>query len=201
MKKQYFLILFAIFLCSANGYASIPGDYEVQIPFSPPLAHSLDQVTMHVVFAFDCPHCYNFHRDQETALKRKFGDKLKIVLQPIGWRGPDPGRLYFIAEEKGKGEAVLMMIFDFLFNKGLGTEMFKRDKLAFVARLNGLEEEFKTLMDHPRIVQKMKESMRFADDRKINSTPTVVIEKVMFPERNYGNLVTIINGLLKEPVE
>ncbi len=200
MIKRNLLIFVVLLFIPMTGFSAIPGKYEVMIPFSPPAARSLDQVTVHVVFAFDCGHCYNFHRNQQKALKQKFGNKVRLIGQPIGWRGQDPGRLYFLAEEQGKGEAVLMMIFDFLFDKGLGVEMFKRDKLQFVAQMNGLTEEFKSRMDSPEIVSKMRKSMDYAKERKIDSTPTVVIENVIFAERDLGNLITIINALLKKPV-
>ena len=45
-----------------------------------------------------------------------------------------------------------------------------------------------------------KEDLEDAKEKKIDSTPTLVIENVIFPNRNYSNLVTIINALLKEPV-
>ncbi len=200
MKKNTLLVLVALLLIPFTVFSATPGKYEVVVPFSAPPANSLDQVTIHEVFAFDCPHCFDFHTKEFKALKKKFKNKVKFILQPIGWRGPDPGRLYFIALQKGKGEQVLTMIFDFIFNKGLGREMFTRDKLQFVARMNGLTYEFKTMMDDPKIVKKMNESMDFAKQRNIDSTPTLVIESVMIAQRNYSNLVTIINGLLKEPV-
>jgi len=201
MKKLAFLILFSFLLTPVTTFSAIPGNYEVIIPFSAPPANSLDQVTIHEVFAFDCGHCFDFHKHEYKALKKHFKNKVKFVLRPIGWRGPDPGRLYFIAEQKGKGEQVLLMTFDFIFNKGLGKQMFNRDKLQFVARLNGLSEEFKTMMDSPEIVKKMNESMDYAREKKIDSTPTLVIENVMIPNRHHSNLVTIINALLKEPVQ
>ncbi len=94
----------------------------------------------------------------------------------------------------------MSMIFEFLFDKGLGREMFKKDKLQFVAQLNGLKKEFDTLMDDPKIVKKMEDSIQYSKEKKIDSTPTLVIENAIIPERDYANLVTIINALLKEPV-
>jgi len=182
------------------GLAALPGDYKVIFPFKAPEARSLDRVTIHEVFAFDCPHCYDFHKNEYAALKKKFKNKIDFVLQPIGWRGHDPGRLYFIAQQNGKAEPVLMMIFDFIFEKGLGREMFTRDKLQFVARMNDLTEEFEAKMDAPEIVDMMNKSVQFANERKIDATPTLVIEKVLIADRKYSNLVTIINSLLKEPV-
>ena len=50
------------------------------------------------------------------------------------------------------------------------------------------------------IGKQMHESIQYAQQRNVNSTPTLVIEDVMLPNRTYSNLVKIINALLKEPV-
>lgn len=181
--------------------AEIPGQYKMIVPHIPPQAGSLDKVNLAEVFAFDCGHCYNFNRDTLPKLKKKFGKKLVVSPKPIGWRGHDPGRLYFIAEKQGKGDKVMMMIFDLIFEKGLGKQMFSRDKLQFVARAHGLTDAYKAGMDSPEIVQKMNASVQYAQQRNINSTPTLIIEDVMIVDRNFSNLVTVINALLKEPVK
>ena len=200
MKKTFLLIgLIALFL-PPNVFSQIPGDYEPIVPHRPPKQHSLNQVRIFEVFAFDCIHCYRFFQNTYPKLKKKFGDKVKFYKRPIGWRGHDPGRLYFIAAEKGKGDEVIAMIFDFVHEKGLGKSMFTRDKLQFVAKLNGLEDDFKTRMDDPAIVSKMNRSVEYADKRNIDSTPTIVIENGIKANRTYGNLVTIINALLMDPV-
>jgi predicted DsbA family dithiol-disulfide isomerase len=153
------------------------------------------------VLAFDCDHCYQFYRTTYPKLKKKFGNKINIVIRPIGWRGHDPGRLYFIAQRKRKGEQVMATIFDFIHEKGLGKQMYDRDMLQFVAKLNGLSNEFKTMMDDKEIVDKMNESVRWSESRNINSTPTLVIENALIVKRDYFNLVTVINALLKVPVK
>ena len=200
MKKMLLLIgLVALFL-TPSAFSQIPGKYEIIVPHRPPPQNSLDQVRIYEVFAFDCGHCYEFFQNQYPRLKKKFGNKIKIFKRPIGWRGHDPGRLYFIAEEKGKGDKVIAMIFDFMHEKGLGNSMYTRDKLQFVAKLNGLEDDFKKRMDDPAIVRKMNQSVEYSDRRDIDSTPTIVIENAIKPNRTFDNLVTIINALLKDPV-
>ncbi len=197
--KALLAILFVLSIPS-YGLSEIKGEYTIIQGRSLPEDHSLKQVTIHEVFAFDCPHCYYFYRDQHSRLEEKFGDKIRLIPQPIGWRGHDPGRLMFIAQEKGREHSVILMIFDFIFDKGLGESMFERDKLQYVAQMNGLSAEFKSRMDDPDIVQKMNDSVQFSRQRKIDSTPTLVIEDAIKPEAYYTNLVSIINSLLIEPV-
>ena len=55
-------------------------------------------------------------------------------------------------------------------------------------------------MDDPAIVRKMNQSVEYSDRRDIDSTPTIVIENAIKPNRTFDNLVTIINALLKDPV-
>jgi predicted DsbA family dithiol-disulfide isomerase len=198
VSYRWLLLLWLLMPLSLQ--AKLPGDYQIIVPYTAPAEHSLDRVTIHEVFAFDCPHCYTFHKHTRKALAEKFKEKVHFISQPIGWRGHDPGRLYFIAEKFGKGDAVILMIFDFVFDKGLGLGMYQRDKLQFVARLIGLSEEFKTMMDDPEIIDAMNRSVAFSRERGIESTPTLVMEGVLIPSRQYDNLVTIINALLKDPV-
>lgn len=201
MKRIVILFILVWIALPTFLFAEIPGNYELIVPHVPPAARSLDKVIIVEVFAFDCVHCYHFNRDLYPKLKKKFGDKLVLDAKPIGWRGHDPGRLYFIAKNENKGHEVMLTIFELIFEGGLREQMFSRDKLQFVARRHGLFEAFKTQMDSPRIVRQMNQSIQYAKSRNINSTPTLVIEDAIMPVRTYSNLVTIINALLKEPVE
>jgi predicted DsbA family dithiol-disulfide isomerase len=200
MKSRLIAIAIAIFVFPCSVFSEIPGRYELLVPHVPPPAHSLNKVTLVEVFAFDCIHCYNFNKDMLPQLQAKFGKKLEFIAKPIGWRGHDPGRLFFIAQEKGKGHDVMMFIFNLIFEGGLGEQMFTRDKLQFVARRFGLMKEFNTMMDSPPVVAKMNQSVQYATVRNINSTPTLIIEESIIPIREYSNLVLIINSLLKQPV-
>ena len=185
----------------SSGFAEIEGRYELLVtpPKMPPQAGSLKQVTIHEVFSFACPHCYNLNR-KLPQLRKKFGNKIKIIPVPIGWNGYDPGKLLYIAEEKGKGDEVKDMIFDFYHIRGLGKAMYSRDKLQFVAKRVGLTSEFNKRMDDPKIVKKMNAGIQFAKNFKIDSTPTLVIEGALKTSADYDNLVLIINSLLKNPV-
>ncbi|MBU2514989.1 DsbA family protein [bacterium] len=197
MKSKLLIILTLVLLFPFLTIADIPGRYELLVPNVPPPAHSLDIVHIVEVFSFDCGHCYHFNRDIYPKLKEKFGDKIELIPKPIGWRGHDPGRLFYIAESKGKGHDVMMMIFQLVFDGGLREQMFSRDKLQFVAKKHGLENEFKTMMDSPEIIGKMNEGIQYSESRRINSTPTLIIEDSIMPIRDYSNLVTIISALLK----
>jgi protein dithiol oxidoreductase (disulfide-forming) len=200
MKTRLLISIIFLFLLTSNTFAEIPGKYEVIVPQVPPPMHSLDKVQMVEVFAFDCGHCYNFNRDMLPRLVKKFGKKLVFQAKPIGWRGHNPGRLLYIAEEKGKGHEVALTIFHLIFDGGLREQMFQMDKLQFVARKHNLLEEFKTLMESPRIIAKMNAGVQYAQSKNITSTPTLIIENSIMPVRQYDNLVLVINSLLKEPV-
>ncbi len=190
-----------VLLIPATVSAKHPGEYKLIIPFQAPPLHSMEQVVIHEVFSFNCGHCFNFHSKIKPRLKEKFGDNIKFKPQPIGWGGHDPGRLYFIAKKKGKGEEVISTIFDLVFNNGLGKSVFQRDKLQFVAKYNDLTKEFKEMMDSPEIIKEMNQSVQYADSKQIHETPTLIIGEGMVPHRNYDNLVLIINSLLKKPVK
>ena len=55
-------------------------------------------------------------------------------------------------------------------------------------------------MDDKEIIRKMNESVQWAADRNIDSTPTLVIENAIKVGSDFSNMVTVINALLKEPV-
>lgn len=134
-------------------------------------------------------------------LKEMFGDKIKINYEPIGWLGHDPGRLFFIAEENGKGHETMMMIFEYTIEKGVGKGMSERRSLTVAAKKSGIPLEFFKQMDNPRIIKKMENSIQKAKRNNISSTPTLIIEGKLITSGDFSNLVTIINALLKEPVK
>lgn len=200
--KRIIAALFVLFLLPITTFAvdEIKGDYDLVLPGFPPEPHSLDKVVMHEVFSFTCIHCFELNKEIHE-LKEYFGDKLEIQPQPIGWRGMEPGKLYFLAEKYGKGEAVKTTIFEFYFEKGFKDKVFTKDILRFVAKMHGLSKEFKKEIDSPEIVKKMKDSMQFGKDKQVNATPTLVIEEVIKANRDLDNLKVIINSLLKKPVK
>jgi thiol:disulfide interchange protein DsbA len=200
MKTKLSVLLVSFLMLPLVVNAQIKGVFELVPPATPPAAGSLDQVEIVEVFSFGCGHCYNLNREL-PALKKRFGNKIKLSSNPIGWQGHDPGRLYYIAEEKGKGEKVKDMIFDFIHVKGIGGRMYSRDKLKFVAKLNNLTKEFETRMDDPKIVSRMNKSVSYAKEKQITGTPTLVIEGVIKASGDVHNLALIINSLLKKPVK
>ena len=193
------LSLFAV--CSTSA-AELDGQYEIAPPMLAPKAHSLDTLVIHEVFFFGCPHCYELHKEMPEFLKA-YGKKVQVISVPIGWAGPDAGRLLMIARRVSpeKEEAVKTMIFDFIHAKGLGKSMFSRDKLQFVAKLNGLSTEFSQQMDDPKIVKMMDEAMAYAKEKGVESTPTLIInDAVKVVGADLNNLKLVVNSLLKEPV-
>ncbi len=115
IKKKLILgICLIVFFSTAHG--AIPGKYEVEGPM--PKEHSLDVVLLREIFSFTCQHCNNFNKKIHI-LKKRFGNKIKLVSNPIGWSGPNPGRLFYIAQKKGKGEQIKDFIFSAVFDSGI----------------------------------------------------------------------------------
>ncbi|MDT8447671.1 MAG: DsbA family protein [bacterium] len=202
IKGALALLCFFPLLAPALFAQALDGHYEPIPPAVAPKAHSLKQVTVHEVFFFGCPHCYELHK-QLPALQAEFGNRLKLVSVPIGWGGHDPGRLLLIARRKGpeKEHEVKEMIFNFVHDKGLGKSMFTRDKLQFVAKLTGLSAEFETQMDDPKIVAQMNDGVAYAQAKGVESTPTLVIQdSIKVVGADVANLRKVINSLLVEPV-
>ncbi len=198
--KNILLLLVALWLLPSLATAQIKGVYET-LAGPAPKAHSLKQVTVREFFAFHCPHCYHFSKEI-PALKKRFGKKLKIIYTPIDWVGADPPKLYYIAQEKGKEEAVAAMMYDFIHEKGLGETLYQdRFKLAYVAKLNGLTEEFKQQIDSPEIAAKFKAGTDLARSKGVDSTPTFIVEGVYKVQGGPDNLALVINSLLKAPVK
>lgn len=200
MNSKIIALLVSLIVLPIIASAQINGKYELIPPSIAPASGTLDQVKIVEVFSFGCPHCDRLNQ-RLPALEKKFGDKIKVIPSPIGWQGHDPGRLYFIAEERGKGKKVKNMIFSFYHARGIGADMYSRDKLSFVARLNGLSKEFNTLMDDPGIVAKMNKAVSYAENNNVTGTPTLIIEGVIKASGNIENLTVIINSLLKDPVK
>lgn len=203
MAKRLLSLALAVVTFATIAVAELPGKYELIIPNIPPSEHSLDKVNITEFFSFTCGHCYNFHKNAKK-LKEKFGDKIQITPNPVGWYGDNPGRLYFIGKKFGKGELVIDQIFNFVFEQSLeniGQKIFQREMLKNVALITGLTKEFNTYMDDPEIIKSMNASIETAKNFNIHSTPTIVIEGAIKTSGNIENLERIINALLKNPVK
>jgi predicted DsbA family dithiol-disulfide isomerase len=200
--KLKILIVYCLILAFVKTpvFADLSGKYDIIVPNIPPVEHSLDKIRIDEVFSFTCSHCYNFHKNA-VFLEKIFGDKIEIHSIPIGWGGHNPGKLFYIAEEANKGHQVKARIFEFAFDREKGGEIYKMDVLRGVAIVEGVQNFFDEKMDSPEITKKMKAGIRLADISKIDSTPTIVIERSIKTSGDIKNLVTVINSLLKEPVK
>ncbi len=200
MKKSLLTAILLPFLLF-EGIAAIPGNYDIIAPLLPPAEHSLDKVHVDEVFSFTCSHCFELNKVLPL-IEKTFEGKLEIESRPVGWVGHNPGRLYYIGVKKGKGQQVKDRIFSFVFEQGeeVGNRIDTKEILKNVAILEGLSREFDELMEDPGIVKKMNDSIAFAKQADIDSTPTLVIEGAIKTSRDFGNLFGILNSLLKEPV-
>jgi len=203
MKNRIYIITLLLFLLPLSGSAEIKGRYKAATgPRARPIPaeRSVDQVHIIEIFAFTCPHCMVFHRQTKPKLKKRFGNKLKIDAYPIGWVGPNPAKLYYIAQSNGKGDEMKDFIFSAIIESGI-RDINSKQVLGFIAEQYDLEKEFKADIDSKKIDAIFKKGKKYAKDFKINSTPTLVLENAIIPERDIENLSRIINSFLKEPVQ
>ena len=203
MAKRILFLALAVVTFATAALAELSGKYEIIIPNIPPREHSLDKVNITEFFSVTCGHCYNFHKNA-TKLKEKYGDKIEITPNPVGWYGKDAGRLYYIGKKLGKGDLVINTLFSFVFEQSIeniGQKIYQREMLRNVALVTGLNEEFDKYIDDPKIVKVMDNAVQNAKDFNIHSTPTIVVEGSIKTSGNIANLDKIINSLLKEPVK
>lgn len=194
-------------------YASLPANTKTLdelrlvyqkslVPSAKPMPKpgSLDYVTITEVFSFTCNHCNEFRTDLEK-LKKTFGDKLKVTHYPIGWAGPNPGRMYYIAKEKSEEIAnkVKHSIFDAYFYSGVNIN--DSQILGFIAEEYGLNQNLVEKLKDEKIVQKMEIAQDYVRKFNIRSTPTILIEDSFTVTRDPTNLKKVINAFLKEPVK
>lgn len=198
--KALSLFLISALLLSTSALAEIKGVYKKLPGKKLPKAASYNKVVIHEYFSFGCGHCFHLH-EQLPALKAYFGDKLEVVGVPVALAGEEPGRLYYIALQNGKEEAVKDMIFQFIHVKKFGQMMYQRDKLQFVAKLNKLTSQYDTLKDDPAITAEVLAGRDYFLKYEFQGTPTVVIEGSIQASGDVENLKRIINSLLKRPVQ
>ena len=197
MKNKLLLILAFSFLLPLTSFGAIPGKYEVVGKI--PKAKSLDVVEIREIFSFTCPHCNDFNKKIPT-LKRRFGDKIKIIGHPIAWVGPNPAKLYYVAVLKGVHEEVKDFIFSAVFDSGI-QNINDLKILSFIANQFNINKDFQNLIDDPKIEDALKSGKEYAKLKKVTSTPTIIIQDGLKMHGDIENISVIINSLLKQPVK
>ena len=199
MKRLFIILALVAFLPTYSFAGNVTGHYEVIAPNVAPQANSADSVVIYEFFAFHCPHCYNLNLKMPQ-LKKRYGDKVKVISIPVAWAGHDPARLYAIAKTKSeaKGDEVKNMIFDFYHAKGLERSIYSRDKLKFVARFTGLSSEFESMMDDKAIVKTVNDGVELSKQYKVQSTPSLIINGKFSTHGDLDNLFIVLDSYLKK---
>ncbi|MGK0289944.1 MAG: thiol:disulfide interchange protein DsbA [bacterium] len=199
MKKQILMILVTLFLFPILASAGIEGHFDRVGKL--PAEKSLDQVRVVEIFSFTCPHCFNFNSAVKK-LKKKFGNKIKLVSYPIGWSGLNPSKLYYIAKATSdkKAEETKDFIFTAVFDSGI-REINNPQVINFIANQVGLKKEYEEKKDSVSILDAIRYGKTYAKDFKVTGTPTLIIEGSIKAGGNVDNLAKIINSLLKKPVD
>lgn len=149
MKKFQSFILFSLFLALGSLLtlsSPLLGQGKVSLAEGTlakplPAKNSLEKVRIVEIFSFTCPYCFQFSQAL-PALKAAFQDKLEIVHYPIAWVGPNPGQLYYLSVEKGRGAEVKDTLFRMFHESGI-KNINDPSVLEFVAQDFRLNEDFK----------------------------------------------------------
>lgn len=200
--KQLLIFLLSIFVFTTTAFAKIPGAYDIVQPdpsLQLPKEKSLDQVRISEVFSFTCVHCYNLNKEIK-AIKKKFGNKVVITEYPIGYNTPFTNRLFYISKSLQKSDKMKDLIFSAVFDSGI-RNINDPGILTYLAESNKMGKEFKSMINSPMIIGMEQAGVELAEQYKVHSTPTLIIENTLKTGGNVTNLEIIINALLKEPVK
>ena len=197
MKK---IVSFSLGLCLFLGASlaqEIKGNYKILAGKIPPLAGSLEKVRMVEVFSFTCSYCYAFQKQLADFLEQ-YKEKLELIHLPIGFSGVNPAKLYFIALDLEKGEEVKKLIFQSFHDSGI-RNINSLEVLKVLAKISGIEKEFEENKNSDLILDKIKFAKIYASSRKIQRTPTFVIENsILVGGADTRNLSLVIDSLLKK---
>jgi thiol:disulfide interchange protein DsbA len=158
---------------------------------------------------FNCGHCYSLN-SQIPALKKKYGDRLKITYIPMLWKGVKGDltfkksiEAYILAERMGKGEEMKDALFKAMFvdNRDITSEL----QLGDIGKSVGLGDEFITALKNGDATDEADANIKLAESVPVDETPTIIINgnlKVTSSMTNgdatqmVTNIDTIINSLL-----
>lgn len=187
-----------LFFITASLWAQeIKGKYRLLEDKTPPIAGSLDTVKVVEVFSFTCPHCYSFQK-QLDSFQKKYQEKLELSHIPIGFSGVNPSKLYFIALDNNKGAEIKKLIFQSFHDSGI-RNINNSEIIKVLARIEGLEEEYEENKNNEAILDRVKFAQIYATSRRIQRTPTFVVENSILVEgADTKNLSLVLDSLLKK---
>ncbi len=192
----------AILLIAAVLYfLSVPGKPQEKLPTSGeyvklnmPSTYEPGKVKIIEFLKFDCPHCYDLHKDMPQLLKKHGDNNVSITYVPIVWPGQSTRSIdaYIIAEQMGKSEEMRDALFRAKFVKGMDV-IESTLALENVASSIGLGEDFKSKLEG---ASKAAPNLALMKEYGVQATPTVIINGNLQVTPTAANLDAVIGSLL-----
>ncbi len=175
-----------------------------------PTTYEAGKVKIMEIMKFDCPHCYDLHKNMPQLLK-KYGDNVTITYVPIVWPKQSTKSIeaYIIAEEMGKGEEMQDALFEsqalYQAKSQNGMDIMESvPAIEIVAARVGLGADFNTKLESGYARNAALENLKIMreydvdnPDPKIGGTPQVIINgNLKVVHEPISNLDTVIGSLL-----
>ena len=149
---------------------------------------------------FGCSHCNDLRKNMPQILQ-KYGDKVEITYIPINFpslkQTTKSVEAYIIAQQMGKGDEMLVALFDAKFDKGMDI-LESTIAIENVAASIGLGSDFNQKLESGAGKNGANYNLRLANDYQIAGTPAVFINGKLQEDYSIANLDKVVGSLLDQ---
>ncbi|VVB94110.1 Thioredoxin [uncultured archaeon] len=169
-----------------------------------PTTYEAGKVKIIEILKFDCPHCYDLHKNMPQILK-KYGDNVTITYVPIVWPKQSTKSIeaYIIAEEMGKGEEMQDALFEsqalYQARSQNGMDIMESvPAIEIVAARIGLGADFNSKLESGYARNAALENLKIMRDYNVEvvGTPLVIMNGNLKVNHTVSNLDMVIGSLL-----
>jgi thiol:disulfide interchange protein DsbA len=202
-RTLYFLVAAAIIIAAVAFYFySAPKQVGEYTKLGNPGIYEPGKVKIIEIMKFDCPHCYDLHKELPPLLN-KYGDKIEITYIPVVWDGQSTKSIeaYIIAKSMGKGDEMKDAMFESqsLFQKGASNGKDVMESLIAleeIASQVGLGTDFRTKLESGFAKNDALQNLKLMKDYKLKGTPMVIINGNLDVKPTISNMDNVIGSLL-----
>lgn len=169
------------------------GEYELVAGLQP---DSYERVIVEEILNLSCKPCYEMFTHGSKQLKERFGDRVEIVLIPVVFtkQTQHPVRLFIIASESGKGEAVVGELYRRYFDQS--QDIFDEDIVLEVAEQFGLKSSYEKNKNADWVEAIYQSNRSKAIRYQITETPTLIVQHQLKSVGGLENAALLIDSLL-----
>jgi len=162
--------------------------------------HEDGEVKMTVFLDFFCSHCHHFDTVVLPALRKEYGDKLKVTY--VGFPIVDPKAshipvlAYYLADQQGKGDAMRELLFTAIWDHRL--DVTRPDVLLGIASQAGLDlDAFKRGFNENTMGERLTDGVNDARAIGARGTPTVLIDNhIRLNDNSLRNVESVLAQVL-----